>query len=67
MQKIKFYGRIAGTMFAVGCLTVILWNYTEFFWFFGAPAALGIVLSFAKQWHDQREARQIESIGTGLR
>lgn len=54
-------------MFAVGCLTLILWNYSEFFWFLGAPAALGIVLSFVIRCVNQNAQEEIQLIGAELR
>lgn len=67
MHKIQFDGGIAGTMFTIGCLTIILMKLPEFWSFLGATAALGVVLSFAIHCVNQHARHEIESIGAQLR
>jgi hypothetical protein len=67
MHKIQFDGGIAGTMFTIGCLTIILMKLPEFWSFLGATAALGVLLSFAIRRIHQRVRHDIESIGAELR
>jgi hypothetical protein len=67
MHKIQFDGGVAGTMFTIGCLTIILMKLPEFWSFLGATAALGVLLSFAIRYIHQHARHHIESIGAELR
>jgi hypothetical protein len=67
MHKIQFDGGIAGTIFTVGLLTVILMKLPVFWTFLGATAALGVLLSFVIRCFNQDAHDEIESIGAQLR